>query len=207
MIWRASVANHVEPLIGKLPVEKIDTSLVLRVLEPLWQTKPETASRVRGRIEAILSYAIARGWRDGPNPALWRGHLQRMLPAPGKLRPVEHFAALDWHAAPAFMAELRQKDSVGALHFAILTAVRSGEVRGATWDEIDMEAAEWNIPGRCMKAGKPHRVPLSQPALEVLCSMELLRTDTGPVFPGQLFKRPMKDMALMRPLHRAGAVI
>jgi integrase len=205
-IWRASVANHVEHLIGKLPVEKIDTSLVLRVLEPLWQTKPETASRLRGRIEAILSYAIARGWRDGPNPAVWRGHLQRMLPAPRKLRPVEHFAALGWHAAPAFIAELRQKDSIGAraLHFAILTAVRSGEVRGATWDEIDMKRTVWTIPARRMKGGREHRVPLSTPALVLLRSMALLRTEHGLVFPGRSLTRPLSPDALTKALQRLG---
>jgi integrase len=205
-IWRASVANHVEPLIGNLSVEKIDTSLVLQILEPIWQTKPETASRLRGRIEAILSYAIARQWRDGPNPAVWRGHLQRMLPAPGKLRPVEHFAALDWHLAPVVMAELRQKDGVGAraLHFAILTAARSGEVRGATWDEIDLERAVWTIPARRMKGGREHRVPLSTPAMELLKSMGLLRTGHGLVFPGRSLARPLSPEALTKTLQRLG---
>jgi integrase len=205
-IWRASVVNHVEPLIGKLPVEKIDTSLVLQVLEPLWQIKPETASRVRGRIEAILSYAIARGWRDGPNPAVWRGHLQRMLPAPGKLRSVEHFAALDWRTAPAFMAELRQRESIGAqaLQFAILTAARSGEVRGATWDEIDLERAVWTIPARRMKGGREHRVPLSAPTLAILRSMAPLRTEHGLVFPGRSLARPLSPDTLKKALQRLG---
>jgi integrase len=150
---------------------------------------------------------MARGWRErGHNPAVWRGHLKMILPMSRKVRPIRHFAALDWREAPAFMAKLREQDSIGAkaLQFAILTGARSIEVRGATWDEIDMQAAEWNIPAHRMKAGKPHRVPLSQPALDLLCSMELLRTDTGPVFPGRLLKRPMTDTALTRPLARAG---
>jgi integrase len=203
-IWRASLTNDVEPLIGNLPVEMINTNLVLQVLEPIWRTKPETAARVRGRIEMVLSYAIARGWRDGPNPAVWRGHLQLMLPAPTKLRPVEHFSALDWHEAPGFMAKLREQDSVGAraLQFAILTAARSGEVRGATWDEIDLKRAVWAIPGFRMKTGKDHRVPLSKPALAVLQSMSLLGTKRGLIFPGRSLDRPMSFMALTSPLQR-----
>jgi integrase len=147
-----------------------------------------------------------RGWRSGPTPAIWRGNLKLLHQAKAKLHKVKHFTALDWREAPAFIAKLRERDSVGAsaLQFAILTTARSGEVRGATWDEIDMEAAEWNIPGRRMKAGKPHRVPLSQPALEVLRSMELLRTGTGPVFPGQKLRKPLTDLSLTRPLERAG---
>src|SRR5262249_4834559 len=141
-------------VIGKLPLEAVDTDAVLRVLMPIWKTKPETASRVRGRIEMILSYATARGWRSGPNPAAWRGHLQLILPSVRKVRPIRHHAALDWREAPAFIAALREHDSLSAraLQFAILTAARSGEVRGATWNEIDFERAVWTIPGSRMKA-------------------------------------------------------
>jgi integrase len=207
-IWRASIANDVEPVIGKLPVEVIDTPLVLLCLEPIWRVKPDTASRVRGRIETILSYAIAHGWRDGPNPAVWRGHLQLMLPAPTKLRPVEHFAALDWREAPAFMAELRELDGIGAkaLQFAILTAVRSGEVRGAMWGEIDTKAAVWTIPAARMKAGKPHRVPLSESALAAVSAPGVERglVERGLVFPGRALQRPMTDVTLGRPLKRMG---
>jgi integrase len=190
-VWRATLAADVEPVIGALPVEAIDTAAVLRVLTPIWQTKNQTATRLRGRIEKVLSFAIVQGWRVGPNPAVWRGHLQLTLPASRKVRPIQHFAALDWREAQAFMAKLCEQDSMGALalRFAILTATRSGEVRGATWEEIDLERAVWTIPGSRMKARKEHRVPLSAPALGLLRSVALLRTDSGPVFPGQLLRR------------------
>jgi integrase len=205
-IWRASIANDVTPVIGQLPVAMIDTDLVLRVLEPIWPIKPDTAARVRGRIEMVLSYAIARGWREGPNPAIWRGHLQLMLPARAKLRPVLHFAALDWREAPTFMVALRAQDSISAsaLEFAILTVARSGEVRNATWDEIDPERAVWMIPGERMKAGKPHRVPLSSRALAVLQSVRLLSAERGLIFPGRPLQRPMSMTTLRSPLRRMG---
>jgi integrase len=189
--WRATLGNYVEPVIGALPLEAVDTNLILQILEPIWQSKSETASRVRGRIEMILSYAIARGWRDGPNPAMWRGHLQLMLPPPRKVHPVVHRPALDWHDAPNFMATLRRQDTVGAgaLQFTILTAARSGEVRDATWNEVDMERGTWTVPAGRMKGGREQRVPLSQPALEVLQSMWLLRTGNGPLFPGRKLKQ------------------
>jgi integrase len=154
----------------------------------------------------ILSYATALGWRDGPNPAVWRGHLQLILPSRTKVRPNVHHAALDWREAPDFMARLREQDRIGAraLLFAILTAARSGEVRGATWDEIDIEQDTWTIPADRMKAGREHRVPLSKAALAVLQSLNLLRSDLGPVFPGQKLKRPLTGMALTRPLGRMG---
>jgi integrase len=154
-----------------------------------------------------LGFAIAHGWREGPNPALWRGHLQTMLPAVSKLRPAWHYAALDWREAPAFLARLRGQDGMGAaaLQFAILTAARSGEVRGATWDEIgDLEKAEWTIPGERMKARKEHRVPLSQPALDLLRSVELMRSPGGLVFPGPKLRQTMTDKALIYPLERLG---
>ncbi|MGH7085771.1 MAG: tyrosine-type recombinase/integrase, partial [Acetobacteraceae bacterium] len=145
--WRSTLATYVEPGIGAAAVAAITTDDVLRVLSPIWLTKPETAARVRGRIETILSFAAARGWRDRDalNPALWRGHLQLMLPASGKVRAPEHHAALDWREAPAFMRALRERNSFGAraLEFAILTAARSGEVRGATWAEADLERGTW----------------------------------------------------------------
>jgi integrase len=165
-IWLASMANHVLPAIGSVSVAKIGTNDVLRILGPLWQTVPETASRIRGRIESVLAYATARGWRDGPNPAVWRGHLQLMLPRRSKVRPVVHFAALDWREAPAFIAELRGLDSIyaRALEFLVLTASRPGEARGAAWEEIDMTQAIWTIPPDRMKGARPHRAPLSSAA-------------------------------------------
>jgi integrase len=206
-LWRAAMATYVGKEISALPVAAINTDVVLEILQPIWNTKPETASRLRGRIEAVLDYAMVRGWRErGHNPAVWRGHLKLILPASSKVRPSQHFAALDWREAPAFMAKLRQQNSVAAraLQFAILTAARAGEVRGATWDEIDMQAAEWNIPGPRMKGKEPHRVPLSRPALDVLRSMELLRTKAGLVFPGEKLNRALTHMVLLRPLAHAG---
>ena len=204
--WRATIAE-VEPVIGALPVEAVDTDAVLRVLTPIWQTKTETASRMRGRIEKVLSFATVQRWRSGPNPAVWRGHLQLVLPAVRKLRPKQHLAALDWREAPDFMAKLRAFPGMGAraLEFAILTAARSGEARGATWDEIDLERAVWTIPGARMKASKEHRVPLAQAALDLLRSVALLRTEGGLVFPSP-WKRgqPMIDRALTYPLEQMG---
>ena len=151
-------------------MKAVETAAVLDVLRPIWTTKPETASRVRQRIEAVLDYAAAMGARSGDNPARWRGHLDHLLPKPSKVRAVEHHAALDWREAPAFMAELAQREGIGAkaLAFAILTAARSGEVRGMTWGEIDREAAVWTVPAERIKAGKEHRVPLTPAALALL---------------------------------------
>jgi integrase len=204
--WRASMVQHVLPTLGALPIGAIDTSLVLQVLEPLWTTIPETASRLRGRIESVLSYATARGWREGPNPAVWRGHLQLMLPAVRKVRSKQHFAALDWREAPAFMAELRALERIGAkaLQFLVLTAARAGEVRGATWGEIDTAAAMWTLPASRMKAGRAHRVPLSPAALTVLDEVALLRSESGPVFPGPRLRRPITSATLARALRQLG---
>jgi integrase len=205
-LWRASMATHVLPILGPLPVAAITTELVLKVLEPLWTDRTETASRLRGRIESVLSYATARGWREGPNPAVWRGHLALMLPRKSKVKPVQHFAALDWREAPALMAALRGQSSIGslALQSAILTAARSGEVRGATWDEIDFDAAVWTIPASRMKASRAHRVPLSQAAVAVLRAVEILRTPGGPIFPSLRLRRPLTTTALARALHTLG---
>jgi integrase len=204
--WRISLATDVNPIIGSLPVSTIDTELVLKVLEPIWRIKPESAARIRGRIEMVLSYATARGWRDGPNPAIWRGHLQSMLPRRSKLSPVVHYRALDWREAPAFMAKLRERDGIApmALQFLILTAARNREARCATWDEIDLPAAVWNIPAVRMKTGKSHRVPLSKPALAILQSMESLRTTSGPVFPGRSLKAPVGNTSLPYVLQSMG---
>jgi len=143
---------------------------VMAVLEPLWRTKTETASRLRGRIELVLDWATARGYREGLNPARWRGHLDKLLPAPSKVAKVEHHAALPVGDMGAFMERLRAVEgmSARALEFVILTATRSGEVRGATWQEIDLDAKLWTIPGERMKMGREHRVPLSDAALALL---------------------------------------
>jgi integrase len=205
-IWIASMANHVLPLIGQMAVAAIDTAQVMRVLIPLWHKTPETASRIRGRVESVLAYAIAHGWRDGPNPALWRGHIQQLLPARDKLRPVVHFAALDWQEAPAFMAALRRRNSLSAraLEFLILTVARSGELRGATWDEVDMTRAVWTIPATRMKGGKSHRVPLSETALALLETMAPMRSAKRLIFPGRSLRRPMNMSTMNDLLDRMG---
>jgi integrase len=205
--WRATLDYACETL-GSMPVGAIDTEHVLRVLQPLWTKKPETASRLRGRMELVLSYATARGWRDRNvlNAALWRGNLQLVLPSKRKVRKVEHLAALPWQEAPAFMRELRERESFGvnALMFAILTATRSGEVRGAAWDEIDLDRAVWTIPAARMKAEREHRVPLSKPAVTILEEMAKLRDGSGLVFLGLKRGVPLSDMTLSAVLRRMG---
>ena len=205
--WRASLEAHAYPAIGDAPVGAVDTDAVLAVLRPIWTAKPETASRVRGRIELVLDYSKARGWRDGENPARWRGHLALMLPRPSRVRAVRHHAALPWPELPAFMRALGRREGVAAsaLGFAILTAARSGEVRLATWREVDWERALWVVPGARMKAGKEHRVPLSEAALALLRQVEPL--GAGPdslVFPGRDAGRPLSDMTLTAVLRRMG---
>jgi integrase len=186
-------------VIGALPVDAVDTGLVLRIIEPLWRTKPETASRIRGRIESVLAFAGARGWRSGPNPAQWRGHLDQLLPKTSRIKRIDHFAALPWREAGAFMSKLRQAKGVApkCLEFAILSAVRSSEARGATWSEIDLDHAVWTIPATRMKANREHRVPLREPAMAVLRHMSAYGSD-GLVFPGRKHDRPLSDVALSK---------
>jgi integrase len=169
--WRNTISTYASPVIGRMLVADVDTPHVLAILEPLWQTKTETAVRLRGRLERVLDWAAVRGYRPpAPNPARWRSHLDVMLPQPAKVKKAEHHAALPYAQLPRFMARLRgvEGESARALEFAIFTAARSSEVRGATWAEIDLEAKTWTIPGARMKAGKAHRVPLSEPALRIL---------------------------------------
>jgi integrase len=171
--WRETLATYVSPVFGNLPVQAIDTALVLKVLEPIWKTKPETASRVRGRIEAVLSYAKARGQRSGENPAQWAGHLKSILPSPAKLKAVKHHDAIPWDEIAPFMGDLRDVDgpAARALEFVVLTATRTNETVGAEWPEIDLDAAGgpvWEIPASRMKSGRAHRVPLSAAAVASL---------------------------------------
>ena len=168
--WKSTLDTYASPTIGKRPVDKVELTHVLDILTPLWATKTETASRVRMRMEAVLAWATASGYRKGDNPARWKGNLDVLLAMPSKVSKVKHHKALPMDALPAFMADLRKRDGMAAraLEFAILTAARSGEVRAATWDEIDLQASAWIIPGERMKAGKEHRVPLSPPAVALL---------------------------------------
>ena len=194
--WRSTMATYVYPVIGDMPLAIIDTPDILRVLEPIWADKSETASRVRGRIERILAAASVRGYRPAANPATWVGHLREALPPKQKSTP---FAALPYTRIPAFMEALRERDGVGAaaLEFAILTAARSGEVRGARWPEVDEIARAWTVPAERMKAGRPHVVPLSDRALAVLDAMKPFRDLAGGfIFPGMKHGRPLSDMTL-----------
>jgi integrase len=203
--WQSSIATFANPVFGSLPVREIDTGLVMKILTPLWTAKPTTASRLRGRIESILDWAKARGFRDGAeNPARWKGHLDQLLPAKSKVRAVEHFTAMAYTAVPTFMIELRRLETTAAraLEFAILTAARSGEARGATWDEVDLAARTWTIPPSRMKAGREHRVPLSDAAVTVLGAVPGPRA--GLIFPGAKAGRPLSDVALLAILRRMG---
>jgi integrase len=168
--WRNSLKTYAYPHMGSLLVRDVALPQVLAALEPIWETKTETASRVRGRIEAVLDYAKAREYRAGDNPAAWRGHLDKILPAPHQVKKIEHYAALPFDEVGGFMEKLRKAEGTGAkaLELVILTAARSAEVRGATWDEIDLDAGLWIVPAERMKAKKEHRKPLSKPAIALL---------------------------------------
>ncbi|QDM25227.1 DUF4102 domain-containing protein [Tardiphaga sp. vice352] len=202
--WTNTVATYCSPIFGRLPVQSVDVGLVMKAIEPIWASKPETAGRVRGRIERILDWAKVRGYRDGENPARWRGHLDHLLPARGKVRRVKHHAALPYVEIPDFVAALRARDAVAAraLEFAILTAARTGEVLGAMWTEIDLEAALWIIPAERMKAGREHRVPLCDEAVAILRRMQVSKQN-GYIFPGG--RRPcLSNMSLLMLLRRMG---
>ena len=181
--WTTSISEFVSPIIGKLPVAAIDVALIIRVLEPIWREIPETASRTRQRIEAVLGWATVRGFRSGDNPARWTGHLDKLLPARRELDPGEHLAALPHAEVPAFLAKLRARDGAieRMIEFTILTAVRKGEALGARWDEFNGDV--WVIPKERMKARQEHRVPLSPRILEILTEMRAIRQNEF-VFPG-----------------------
>jgi integrase len=200
--WTNTLETYASPTLGQLLVSDIGLPQVLGVLKPIWQTKTETAVRVRGRIEAVLDWAAVHHYRQGPNPARWKGHLDKILAAPTKVTKVQHHKALDVRAVPAFMASLRAQSGIGAraLEFAILTASRSGEVRGATWSEIDLGAAEWVVPAERMKAGREHRVPLSKPALALLRSLPRI-DESELVFPSSK-NTPLSDMTLLAVMRR-----
>jgi len=201
--WRNTLTTYASPVIGGLDVAQIETGHVLKILQPIWSAKTETASRLRGRVESVLSWATTAGYRTGENPARWKGHLQNLLASPEKIARVEHHSALPYRELGAFMVDLLRREGIGAraLEFAILTAARSGEVRGATWAEIDMEAALWTVPGERMKAKVEHVVPLSAAALAILLA---LPREGSLVFPGAREGRPLSDMSLTAVLRRMG---
>jgi integrase len=202
--WRNTLRDYATPVFGELPVAEIETHHVLEALEPVWQTKTETATRVRQRIEAVLAWAIARKYREGPNPALWRGHLDQLLPKPTRVKKVRHQPAMPYSEIGVFMEGLRTKSSVSALalQFLILTATRTSEVLGATWDEIDRESAVWTTPADRMKARREHRVPLSRQALVVL---DALPDQHGPwLFPSTHHGKHLSNMALLALMRKMG---
>jgi integrase len=201
--WRSTLNTYASPVFGSLPVQAIDVGLLMKALEPIWQTKPETASRLRGRIEAVLDWATVRGYRKGENPARWRGHLDKLLPAPSKVRRVEHHAALPYDELADFSLALRSQEGIAAraLEFLILTAARTGEVIGARWDEVDLEEKIWVVPAARMKAGREHRVPLSAAAVAVLEEMKQIR-ESEFVFPGGKKGKPLSNMAMLAVLKR-----
>jgi integrase len=197
----STLKQYAYPVLGRLPVAAIDNSLVLKCVQPIWQSKNETASRVRGRIEAVLDYAKVNGWRDGANPAAWNSNLEHALPAPGTIVAVKHHAALPFAELPAFMVQLRERDAVAAraLEFLILTAARTGEVIEARWSEFDLRAGVWTIPASRMKAKKEHRVPLCARALAIL---KALPRESEFVFIGTRPNTAISNMAMAQLLKR-----
>jgi len=205
--WMQSLTAYAYPHLGDTPVARVDTAGVMRALEPIWRTKSETAARLHGRIEAILDYATAHGWRTGENPARWRGHLSNLLPAPRTVAKVEHHAALPYGQVKAFLTALDGEGGTAAvaLRFVILTACRTSEAIGATWQEVDRDRAVWTVPGERMKAEREHRVPLSPAALAILATMGQAGTKPlGYVFPGSKGKA-LSNMAMTALLRRMNA--
>ena len=206
--WETTLKTHGAPIVS-LPVQAVDTALVVKVLEPLWTTRPETASRLRGRIESVLDFAKVREFRDGENPARWRGHLAKLLPSRSKVRDVKHHAALPFAELPAFLVALRAREGIAALalEFAILTAARTGEIISARCNEFGLLDKIWTVPPARMKAHREHRVPLSARALAILIEMQAVRhgdADDAFVFPGSKAGKPLSNMAFLMLLRRMG---
>ena len=205
--WLSSLETYVYPVFGKLPVDAIDVGLVLKVLEPIWHAKTETAARLRGRIEAVLDWATAREYRsrDVPNPARWKAHLENLLAPKSKVAPTKNHAALDYRELPGFMTKLSEQEgaAVRALKFAILTATRTSETRGARWDEINLAERLWTIPAARMKGAREHRVPLSDAAMATIERQAECRQGDL-VFPGKAAGRPLGTNALLQVMQRLG---
>ena len=199
--WEATIATYASPVLGSLPVAEVDLGLVMKVLNPIWTDKTETAKRLRGRIESVLGWATTSGYRQGENPARWRGHLENLLAAPNKIKEVRHQPSLPWKEIGQFMSTLRQQDGIAprALEFLILTGTRTSETLEAKWDEIDLEACLWVIPAIRMKAGVEHHVPLSKEAIALISKMP--RVDNY-VFTGATYGKPLSDMSLTAVLKR-----
>lgn len=203
--WVSTLKTYARPVIGEKPVDTVTTEDVLSILSPIWTTKTETAKRVQGRIENILDYAAAHKYRDPLNPARWRGHLDKLLPRPSRLKKVTHHPAMPYAEVPGFMAELSKNGSVSALalQFLILTATRTNEVLQAQWQEIDLKNAIWTIPPERMKARREHRVPLSDAAMNILAAVPKIEGNPF-VFPGARHGRPLSNMALLQLMRGMG---
>ncbi len=203
--WSSSLENYVSPIVGKLSVADIDTTLVIKILEPLWYTKPETASRVRARLERVLSWASVRGYRSIENPARWRGHLDQLLPKRSTIQQVSHFEAMESSKVPGFIQKLRGQKGVSplALEFLILTATRTNETLGAKWEEFNFEDCYWLIPGERMKTKREHRIPLCPRATQIL---EIMReySSCDYVFPGVKNGSQLSSMALLNMIRGLG---
>ena len=200
--WTKTLETYAEPVIGPLPVQQVDTGLVLKILEPIWSTKSETASRIRGRIENILDWAKARGYRSGENPARWKGHLNQLLPTLSKRHRVVHHTAMPFAEVGAFVAKLRELFGTAArcLEFTILTAARTNEAIKAKPEEFDLTGATWTIPASRMKTKREHRVPLSPRTVEIV--REMLKLDQDYVFPAARRGGPVSNMAMLQLLDR-----
>lgn len=201
--WESTLDTYADPFFGSLPVTAVDTALVMKALEPIWTTKNETATRVRGRIESVLDWATVRGYRTGENPARWKGHLDHLLAKPSKVKKVVHHPALPYAEMPAFMQFLRGEGGTVyyALQLLILTATRTNELLHARWDEIDMASKVWVIPARRMKAEREHRIPLSKPAMDILKAQQA-DAEGDYVFSGQRDGMPMSNMVFLQLLKR-----
>jgi integrase len=196
--WEHSLKDFAFPVFGDLPVGQVDTGLIMQVLQPLWAAKTQTAFRLKGRLESIIDFATARGWRAGENPCRWRGHLDQLLANPKKLKPVKHLAALDWRELPALWRELegRRGLAAAALKLTIATGCRRGEVLRGCWPELDIAARIWVIPAERTKSHREHRVPLSDAALDVLKTLASVRRDDL-LFPGTNQGRPIAATAML----------
>ncbi|MEW9899732.1 integrase arm-type DNA-binding domain-containing protein [Chitinivorax sp. PXF-14] len=204
--WENTLAAYASPVFGGVSIADVDLPLVLKALEPIWRTKTETANRLRNRVELIIDWSIARGHRQAANPAKWRGLLDKLLPAPGKIQRTEHFAALPYLEIQPFIQALRQQEGVGrlAFEFCILTASRTSEAIGARWEEVNIETRVWTIPAERMKARKEHTVPLSDRCMAILEEARQLGSNEGHVFPGRNTGKPLSNMAFLMQLRRMG---
>jgi integrase len=209
--WDSTLKEYVYPVFGDLPVQDVDVSLVMKALEGIWKIKPETASRIRGRIEAIIDWATVRGYRRGENPARWRGHLENLLPRRSKVKRIIHRPALPYDEIGDFMGTLKEQHGTAALAlaFTILTAARTSEAIGARWDEIDLQKKMWIVPANRIKAGREHRVPLSDAVIRILVKVKkqqgeatLKDSKQNYIFTGYKPNKPLSNMAMLALLRR-----